>query len=985
MKNVCTQPKQPLHKMVALALSFMFILTLLAPFGTYAQEQAPTGLPLRYKFLEQRENQQMVEFVDLTGVPRYRTLPVRIPSETVADIEIDMGTIQGVTLREVMDYQAFLWNSSLSYFTFYVDIAVAGDYEIHVNNLIPVEGNLPAVRSVQINGELPFLEANNLSFFRRFRDVSEPLINSLGDETRPSQEQIVGWRSTPLLESTGQVSEALRFYFPVGRHQITMEYVRGQMYVGGITLRQPRVIPTWAEVQAENAALGRTLSEHSILFGAENTVIEKSMSTIRREFDPCPSVYPRSSDGSRRLNVLGGTRWSQGNSSVTWEFYVPENGLYQVGIRYRQNFFDGLPSFRQIAFNGYVPFQELIEVPFIFDTDWQFLILGDENGPFEFYFEAGYNQMTMTTVMGPLTTVIQGVRDASEMLSSMLMDITMVAGLEPDPNFNYDFFNTIPDLQQNLDALAEKMEYMNATVGRIAGGRNVAMSGNFLAIRDTMNFISGNQMRVNNGVWDLNNALLNLGTWYTSLQQAPLMIDRFVIGGDETDWTHRRASLWARIMATIRTLLRSYTRDFTAVGSVLDGDVEIHTELNVWVARGTEWAETIKELADSEFTPNTGIAININVFPASQLQAGNANALMLSITSGRAPDVAMGIDANSPVEFAIRDAVVDLSTMPGFDEVAYRFIPEILTPFRYQGGVFALPETMGMNVMFYRRDILHRLEIGVPDTREELYRFVLPVLFQNGMNFFFPSGGAWDANFSQFLFQHGGDFYTEDGFFSALDSPEAFLAFSEYTELFTHYGIPLIANFYNRFRTGDMPLGIGSFQTYLQLSVAAPELAGMWGIAPLPGIRMEDGTVSRYASGLAAQACVIMAQSEHPEAAWEFLKWWTSTETQITFAEEVESLMGMQSRWNSANVEAFRSLPWNQGDLEVFEEQWRWAREVPIVLGGYFTSRHIMNAWTSTVIGGEPPRDTLSRAVRSINRELRRMQEEHGIFIDQYY
>ena len=977
-----TTMQAKLHKYVAVFLSFVFVFCLTLPFAAYAQDQAPTTLPLRYKFLEQRAHQQMVEFVDLTGVPRYRTLPVRIPTVQVDDIVVDMSEIQGITLVEKDGYQAFHWNNELEFFTFYVEIEVAGDYEIFFNQLIPVDGNLPAVRSIQINDELPFIEANNLSFFRSFRDASDPIINSLGDETRPSQEQLVAWRDRPLFESTGQVSEALRFYFSEGVHRITMEYIRGGMYVGGITLRQPRIIPTWAEVQAEHAALGRTLSPHTILFGAQDHVYEKSMSTIRREFDPCPSVTPRSPDGSRRLNVLGGTRWSQGNSSVTWEFYVPENGLYQIGIRYRQNFFDGLPSFRQIAINGYVPFQELIEVPFIFDTDWQFLVLGNDDGPFQFYFEAGYNQMTLTTVMGPLTEVIQGVRDSSEMLSNMIMDITMIAGLEPDPNFNFDFFNTIPDLEYNLAALSDKMIHMNSVVNHIAGGRNVAMSGNFLSIQDTLNHIAGNQMRVNTGVWDLNNALLNLGTWYTSLQQAPLMIDRFVMGGAETDWTHRRASLWQRILATIRTLLRSYTRDFTAVGSVLDGDVEIHTELNVWVARGTEWAETIKELADSRFTPYTGIAISINVFPASQLQAGNANALMLSITSGRAPDVAMGIDANSPVEFAIRDAVVDLSTMPGFDEVAYRFIPEIMTPFRYQGGVFALPETMGMNVMFYRRDILHRLELGVPDTREELYNFVLPVLFQNGMNFFFPSGGAWDANFSQFLFQHGGDFYSECGFFSALDSPEAFMAFSEYTELFTHYGIPLIANFYNRFRTGDMPLGIGSFQTYLQLSVAAPELAGMWGIAPLPGIRMECGTVNRSAGGLAAQACVIMAQSEHHEAAWEFLKWWTSTEIQVAFAEEVESLMGMQSRWNSANVEAFRSLPWNRGDLEVFEEQWRWAQEVPIVLGGYFTSRHIMNAWTSTVISGEPPRDTLSRAVRSINRELRRMQEEHGIFVD---
>ena len=61
------------------------------------------------------------------------------------------------------------------------------------------------------------------------------------------------------------------------------------------------------------------------------------------------------------------------------------------------------------------------------------------------------------------------------------------------------------------------------------------------------------------------------------------------------------------------------------------------------MARGTE-AALIKEMADEEFTPETGIMVNINVIPASQLNAGTINALMLSITSGKAPDVALGTD-----------------------------------------------------------------------------------------------------------------------------------------------------------------------------------------------------------------------------------------------------------------------------------------------------------------------------------------------------
>jgi len=103
---------------------------------------------------------------------------------------------------------------------------------------------------------------------------------------------------------------------------------------------------------------------------------------------------------------------------------------------------------------------------------------------------------------------------------------------------------------------------------------------------------------------------------------------------------------------------------------------------------------------------------------------------MLSITSGKAPDVALGVDITSPVEFAIRDQVYDLSEMDGFDEVKSRFVDATLTPYEYMGGTYAIPETMNFNVMFYRKDILTSKGIQLPNIRADLYDYVLPALYQ---------------------------------------------------------------------------------------------------------------------------------------------------------------------------------------------------------------------------------------------------------------
>ena len=59
--------------------------------------------------------------------------------------------------------------------------------------------------------------------------------------------------------------------------------------------------------------------------------------------------------------------------------------------------------------------------------------------------------------------------------------------------------------------------------------------------------------------------------------------------------------------------------------------------------------------------------------------------------------------------------------------------------------------------------------------------------------------------------------------------------------------------------------------------------------------------------------------------------------------------------------------------------QWNWYKETPVVLGGYFTVRHVYNAWNKTVLEGEHPRDALEEAVREINKEMRKKQEEFGL------
>lgn len=967
--------------LLSLLISMVFLFNSFAFVSADEISGNESGVPLKDKYIAFEGRNIVGDFVDQRQIPYYSTYfndTVRNKNGITSMIEVPLSTVKNmngtsIILSEYEGKQAFLWRRDTEYIEFEVDIPENGVAQLEFDYYLEAGTSIAANRSMYIDGKYPFIEANDLIFYRYFKDKGEPITNSLGNETRPSQMDIPGWRTQKSTNSTGLYKEPFKFFLEKGNHVIRINYIQADMAISGIRFVAPEVISSYEEVKKEYIKKGyQPVSAETIDFQAELTTLEKNDPTLRRESDGDPLVKPHSAT-ERLLNVMGGYRWREGNQKITWQIEVPEDGLYKIGIRVKQEWQDGVPSYRRIEIDDKVPFEEMLDYQFNYSTDWNTLELCDANGnPYEFYLMAGTHTLSMTAKFGPMTEIIESINKDILLLSDILLNISLIAGSEPDPNYDYGFFNKIPNMKEDMQWLVDSMQWKYNELKKMSG-KLPAMANNFLTIKTQLEAMLRDPFSIAKKVGDLQSSQESLSNWYLELQKSPLVIDYFKVGPVTEKWGNKHSNIFQRLGATIKNFIASFWKDYDNVGSVLSGDVEVTKTINVWIARGTEWAEVIKEMADEQFTPETGIAINVNVVPAGQLGAGSANVLMLSVISGKAPDVALGVDVTSPVEFAIRDAVYDLSEMSDFEEVKERFVEAILIPYEYNSGTYAIPETMDFNAMFYRKDILQQFDIQLPDTRKQLYDYVLPALYQNGLEFYYG------RDFTQFLFQNGGEFYTEDGLKSALDSSQAYLAFKEYTELFTNYGVPEVANFYQNMRNGVMPLGIGNFALYMQLSVAAPELAGKWGIAPLPGVEKEDGTIDRTAGAITSQGDIIMKQSEHPEDAWEFLKWWSSTNVQAGFAREVEALMGAEARWNTANKEAFLELSWNDEDIEVIQEQWKWAKETPTVLGGYFTARHLTNAWTTVVVSGGDPMDAIEQAVKDINRELRMKQEEYGV------
>jgi ABC-type glycerol-3-phosphate transport system substrate-binding protein len=449
-----------------------------------------------------------------------------------------------------------------------------------------------------------------------------------------------------------------------------------------------------------------------------------------------------------------------------------------------------------------------------------------------------------------------------------------------------------------------------------------------------------------------------IGMLRESLVKSGLQLDEIHIAPIEAKLPRMEAGLTKRLWGSTVRFFDSFFESNEL------SDLE-ENAINVWVSRGRDYVNLLQELSDEMFTPATGIKVKVSLLP-------DENLLIYSNAAGIAPDIALGQSQDKSIDFAMRNALEDLSRFPDFAETAAQFAPGALLPFYYNKGYYALPETQSFKVLFYRKDIMQELGLRIPDTWQDVYD-MLPTLQQNGYNFYAPNN-----DYITFLYQNGAEFFTGDGMQSALSTPEAFRGFKQFTDLFHLYDIEKsVPSFYQHFRKGTMPIGIADYNTYVTLSVAAPELTGWWGIAPLPGIAGPDGSVARWSSGGQTSA-FMYTSSKKKEEAWTFLKWLVSADVQERYGMDLESFYGVGFRWNTANVEAFSRLPWPKEDRNVILEQWRWYKEMPNLPGSYFVPRELSNAWNRTVIDGINYRESLEEAVVNIDREMARKLREFG-------
>ncbi|SEM79189.1 ABC-type glycerol-3-phosphate transport system, substrate-binding protein [Paenibacillus sp. OV219] len=860
-----------------------------------------------------------------------------------------------------------------------IDVTQEGFYNIKLQ-YYPIAGKSSNIeRSLQIDGIVPFTEASYLQFDRVWdNELVQMKQDNLGNDLRPEQIEKPAWREALLEDSDGYYADPFKFYLSTGHHTLTFVSQREPMVIHQLKLYKQQQPATYEATLKQYEKDGLKKVDSQLITVQGESAVAKSSPTLYPQTERSTSSVTPYSPKLIRVNTIGGYNWRLPGQWIEWEVDVPEAGLYKIAMKSKQEFVRGLYSTRRLLINGEVPFKEAEQIPFRYKNGYRIDVMGGDE-PYLFKLVKGKNIIRMEDTLGEFAPLIREVKESLYNLNAMYRKIIMITGASPDKYRDYRLDKQVPKMLETFQSESERLTAVSTELKLLSGG-----SSDSEALLKTMALQLKELVKdpdtIPRRLAAFKSNAGGLGTWLQKAIEMPLQLDEIYIASPDKKLPSSGEGFFSKLKHELSTFAYSFVIDYNQIGN--DSDKKNQKSITVWIGSGRDQANTLKAMIDETFTPQTGINVNLKL-----VQMGT---LLPATLAGRGPDVAMQISNDIPVNYAMREAAADLTQFSDYQDVAKRFRDSALVPYTYEKGVYALPETQTFNMLFYRKDVLAELGLEVPQTWDDVYK-LLTVLSKNRMQFGMPitvpqtsvpvPGQNIPPNsiYGSMLMQNGGQFYRNDGKESDLDSKIGVETFKTWTDLYSDYKLEREFDFANRFRTGEMPIGIVDYTTYNQLTVFAPEIRGMWGFAPIPGTKQPDGTIRRDTPST-GNGTLMMGSAKDKDSSWEFMKWWTSEKTQTNFGREMEALMGASARYPTANIKALDSLPWPVADYDNLKAQFEYVRGVPEVPGGYFTGRHLQNAFLKVVVEkNTEARESIMDYTQYIQDEIKAKRKEFGL------
>ena len=863
------------------------------------------------------------------------------------------------------DYDSAVILNGQEHVQFIVDVPASGLYSLAMEYMLPPNTFNPMILSLRVNDEIQYEEASSLVLpvFWKNEFGTNFSHNRFGDEVPPPQIKVQGFHRVDLFDASFISDRPLLFYLQAGEN--ILDFRNGTslpVTINSLTIYSERPLPIYRPPTRDTYP--GLITINAIDLTHNNSQFVQTVGIRDPILEPFHPV-------DRLMNTIILDR--AGNEAF-FDIEIEQDGYYAISLHAITQQ-DDFSSFVTVRINGEIPFEEAASFPLapFRDLRRRNHVLSDSNGePMYFFLERGVNQISIRTELWPYAEQFRQLRLIVDHLNHLGLEIRRVTGREVDRNRTWRITRNIPMVDDFLAAYEILFKDMITSLQvHSMEGRHSGVANNMMTALTMLD-----RLRERPDELPLHLDMIN-GPDASVLQMAGVSFDALIAAGininniyvgRSTDLPRERATWYTSLWAGTRNLLSTFTSDRFVVRNRDDA-------LDVWVNHSFVHVDLIQRMIDTDFTPRTGIEVNISVMP-------DVGRLIMARAANTHPDVALGIPSHMPFEMGARGALYDFTQFDDFWEYMGNLVPGGLIPYIFNERVYAIPETTVFTATVYRRDILEPLGISPPDTwldvatmQAELQRF--------DMSFFKPIasgiGYKWFFQTSPIIYQHGGLLFTPDGLSTAINQPRAVEAITFLGDLFTTFALAeQVPAFFNSFRFGQTPIGIAGATEYMLLKNAAPELLGQWGLAPFPGTLQDDGSISRWWIGNGVGS-LIFDETGREKEAWEFLKWYLSADVQRDFAFQLFSNFNIL--WISSNIEALQDIPIDPEHREVFLDSLEWLRDVPRSPGQYMLERSLSDIWNTMVFEGTPAQVAIDLRVIDINREFTRKMIEFN-FLD---
>ncbi len=901
-------------------------------------------------------------------------------------------------------------------------------------NYFTIEGTVNSIeRKLFIDNEIPFSEASYLRFSKlwQYQYIDNPKTDKVennfeqdlnGNDIQPALKQVQDWRTYVCSDSTGYTNGYFAFYLTEGSHTLTLEAAREAMIIGGIELI-PSNDPTYnAPSYSKYVQDWKDKGAAEVKKGASKTKIEAekpilvSDSSVYMGNDRTSAITSPNKASSQLFNVIGATSFDTVGQWAAYRFSVAESGFYNLTMRFQQSALQGMFVCRTIRLHSdnrdpnlgavygledgtpLVPFEEAYYTRYNYSDDWQSKPLTtdtDLNGDNKkdnllFYFTAGQTYTLYIEVgLGSLADLIREVETSLSIINDSYLSIIKLTGATPDEYRDYHFADIMPEVIYNFNFEADRLARIAADFVKLCGttGSHIAT---LTTVSNLLAKMGTDEMNIAKNLTSLKGYLGTLGTWINDSKASVMKIDLVSVQSPRAKAPRAKANFFQALGFEIKSFFSSFFTDYDHMG-VTDKKALSADALQVWLALGRDQAKIWRSLIDSGYASQEGAS------PVS-LKLVTGPTLLPSILAGKGPDVYLGLDSATVINYAIRGAVQDISDFSDFKTHAYGadqvldyntnpnsddiYHPAALDTVTLLEKTYGLPLTMNFTMMFYRLDVLAELGIDVPETWDDVLA-LLPIFQSN----YLEVGLTYILALDFFLYQNGGNMwkYTDNPTYAgsevALDTKEAREAFRFCCSFYTEYGFPVAFDPANRFRTGEMPLVIADYiSVYNTLTVFATEIKGLWEFGSIPGMVREDGTFN-YDSIASVTSTVMLAgcSGKQRTAAWDFMKWQTSADVEAEYGNRMVALIGPSAKYAAANLDAIEQLSWTTSENAAIQDQLHNLASIVNYPGSYIYPRYIEFAFMDVKNESADPIDALDKYISTINAELTRKRQEFGL------